>query len=147
MCQTASKSLGGLSLNDFRHSEIVVMGWEYMDAQLETEKINESIREIIQGMAGGHAVHQADALKFGLYRARQQNGAANCSFARLRCIDRACEARCQPVSPFSPGDGIKCTKRAGWFGTMCNLTMVCSDCGHARIDHCSWCKGCRSMFG
>lgn len=147
MCQTVSKFLGGLSPNNSRHSEIMVMGWEHLDAQLETKEINESIREIIHGMAGGQAAHQADALKFGLYSVLQQKGTPIRAFARLRCTYRACEAHRQPISLFSQGNGIKCTKRTGLFDTVCNQTMECSECGHAHTDHCNWCKGCRSVFG
>lgn len=111
------------------------------------KEINESVREIIYGMAGGQAAYQADALKFGLYRALRQMGTGNCSLPRLRCTSTACEAHRKPVSSFCLGNSIKCTKRGDPFGTVCNLTMKCSGCGRVRTDHCTWCKGCRSMFG
>jgi hypothetical protein len=132
----------------------MVAGWKHLDAQLEAENVNKPVREIIQGMAGGDAVHQADALKFGLYGALRQKGSANRSFARLRCPDTTCEARRQPVSYTSLGNNLTCMKHGvggwGWHGAYgggSNKIMECSECGHARTDHCTWCKGCRRIFG
>ena len=123
------------------------MGWKYLDARLKAEKVNESIREIIQGMAGGNAPHQVDALKFGLYGALRQKGSTNRSFAQLRCCDVTCEARRQPVSYASLGNDITCPKHNTWFSAVGDKVMECSECGHARTDHYTWCKGCRRMFG
>ena len=124
------------------------MGWKYLDALPETERINGSIQEIIQGMAGGHAAHKTDALKFGLYDALRQKGSTNLTFAQLRCPVTTCEARRQPVSHLSLGNGINCTKHKGWgwFTGERPKMMECSECGHARTDHCTWCKGCRGAF-
>jgi len=133
-----------------QYSEIMVMGWKHLDAQLKAKNVNTPIRETIQGMAGGRAAHQADALKFGLYGALRQKGPANRSFARLRCPDATCEARRQPVSYLSLGNNLTCTKHkgwGGWFGAVSTKVMECSECGHTRTDHCTWCKGCRRIFG
>jgi hypothetical protein len=70
-------------MNDGRHSEIMVMEWKHMDAKLNSDKTIKFIQEIIQGMAGGKAAHQADTLKFGLYAALRQNGPTKCPFAQL----------------------------------------------------------------
>ena len=124
----------------------MVMGWKYLDAQLKTESANKPIREIIQGMAGGHATHQTDALKFGLYDALRQKGSANRSFARLRCPDATCEARRQPVSYLSLGDSLTCVGHGPGRKAVSTKIMECSECGHARTDYCNWCKGCRRIF-
>ena len=127
------------------------MGWKHLDTQLKAEDVNKPVREIIQGMAGGHATHQADALKFGLYGALRQQVPANRSFARLRCPITTCEARRQPVSYLSLGNSLTCTKHGGWglswSSAVSTKVMECSECGHARTDHCTWCKGCRRIFG
>ena len=144
-----------LNPDDGRQSEIMVMGWKYLDANLRKVRVDESIREVIHDMAGGDAAHQADALKFGLYgalRARQEC-AANHPFARLRCPDASCKAHHNPVSYLDPGNSINCTRHnvGGWgraFGSpVTPKIMECSECGHARTDRCTWCKGCRRMFG
>ena len=126
------------------------MGWKHLDAQLK-EEVNEPIREIIQGMAGGHAAHQADALKFGLYGALRQKGSANRSFAWLRCPDVACKGRRKLVSCLSLGNSLTCPKHKDlvWsgFSAVSTKIMECSECGHTRTDHCTWCKGCRRIFG
>ena len=125
------------------------MGWKHLD-QLKAE-VNEPIREIIQGMAGGHAAHRADALKFGLYDALRRKGSANRSFARLRCPDAACKERRKPISCLSLGYRLTCPKHndLNWtgFDAVSAKVMECSECGHARTDHCTWCKGCRRIFG
>jgi len=129
------------------------MGWKHLDAQPEAEKINGSIQEIIQGMARGHAAYKTDALKFGLYDVLRQKGSANNTFAQLRCPVTTCEARRQPVSYLSLRNDITCTKHPippfidiGFPTGERVKMMVCSECGHARKDHCTWCKGCRGMF-
>jgi len=133
-----------------QYSEIMVIGWKHLDTQLKTENGEKPIQEVIQGMAGGHAAHQADALKFGLYGALRKKGLVNRSFARLRCPDAACEARRQPVSYLSMGNGLTCIKHPSPWGRPNGVStkfMECSECGHARTDHCTWCKGCRRIFG
>jgi hypothetical protein len=147
-CRTIFRPLGVLNPDDFRHSEITVMGWERLDAKLGVERINESIRVIVQGMAGGHAKHQTDALKFGLYDVLRQKGSAKHSFARLRCPDVTCEGHRQPVS-CPAGNSSACTKRKdrGFWPSTCSKIMQCSECGHVRKDHYTWCGGCRGMFG
>ena len=123
------------------------MGWKYSNAELKAEKVNGSIREVVQGMAGGNAPHQADALKFGLYNVLRREGSTNRSLTRLRCRDEACEARRQPVSYASLGNSITCPKHSARPDAASTKIMECSGCGHARTDHCTWCKGCRRMFG
>ena len=124
------------------------MGWKHLNAELETEKIDESIRGIIQGMAGGNAAHQADALRVGLYGAFQRKGATNHPFAQLRCTTKGCTARQSPVSYLSLGSSTGCTKHAfSWSSSTTPRIMECSECGHPRTDHYTWCKGCRRMFG
>ena len=112
----------------------MAMGWKYLDAKLKAEEIDESIREIIHGMAGGNAAHQTDALNFGLYDALRQKGSADHSFARLRCPYAPCEARRQPVSYLTLGDSISCTNHEIG-GPECFIrqpqAMECSECGHA----------------
>ena len=131
----------------------MIMGWKHLNTQLKAESVKKPIREVIQGMAGGHAAHQADALKFGLYGALREKGPTNTAFALLRCPETTCEARRQPVSYLSLGDSLTCTKHQGpwgsWLGAPIPGTkiMECSDCGHARTDHCTWCKGCQRIFG
>jgi hypothetical protein len=127
----------------------MVMGWEHLDAKLETEKTIELIQEIIQGMTEGNAIHQADGLKFGLYNALRQGGATNYPFARLRCPDAGCAAHSDPVSYTSLGDSICCTRHRRWsLGSAATpKVMACTECGHARADSCTWCKGCRRIFG
>jgi len=126
------------------------VGWKYLDARLKEEDVNKPIREIIQGMAEGHAAHQADALKFGLYGALRRKGSDDRSFARLRCPDATCKARRQSVSYISLGNSLTCTQHGplglGWYGGADTKIMECSECGHARTDHCTWCKGCRRIF-
>ena len=124
------------------------MGWKYLNAKLKTKDIDESIRGIIQGMAGGDSAHQADALKFGLYGALRQEATGH-PFAQLRCSDTNCTAHGHPVSYLSQGNNIDCTRHVGWgswFGAT-SKGMECSECGHPRTDHCTWCKGCRRAFG
>jgi len=132
--------------NGCRQSEIMVMGWKDLDGMLKARKINESVRGIIHGMAGGDAAHQTDALKFGLYGALRQKGSTSHPFAQLRCPNTACNVHPQLVSYLSLGNSTGCTSR-GWFGRAgTTKPMVCSECSHPRTDHCSWCKGCRRMF-
>jgi len=127
------------------------MGWECLGAKLRTEEIDESIRGVIRGMAGGNVPHQSDALKFGLYGALRQERAANHPFARLRCPDKSCKAHQRPVSYPVSGNSISCTRHegGGWLGLgpTTPKIMECSECGHAREDQYPWCKGCRRMFG
>ena len=150
MCRTISTLLGALNPDGFRYSEVMVMGWKYLDAQLKEENVNKPVQEIIQGMAGGHAGHQADALKFGLYGALRRKGSADRSSARLRCPDATCEAHRQSVSYISLGNGFTCTKQEcggwSWSSGAGTKIMECSECGHPRTDHCTWCKGCRRIF-
>jgi len=151
-CRTISKPLGSLNPNNSRQSEIIAMGWKHLDAKLKTEEMDSSIREIIQGMAGGRAIHQTDALKFGLYGVLRRKGSANHSFARLRCPEKTCEAHRQPVSCPAPGNSNNCTGHEVRWGRngpifTTTKTMECSECGHARTDNCTWCKGCRRVFG
>lgn len=123
------------------------MGWKHLDAKLGTEKIGESIRGVIHGMAGGDGIHQADALKFGLYGALRREGVTNHPFARLRCRDVGCEAHNHPVS-LDPGNKGGCTRHKGAWGLSAPpKVMECSECGRARTDQYTWCKGCRKMFG
>ena len=125
------------------------MGWKYLDANLKAEKIDESVQGVIHDMAGGDAAHQADALKFGLYGALRREGAAKHPFARLRCPDKSCDAHNHPVSYPISGNATSCTKHKGWGwgGLTTPKVMECSECGHAREDQYTWCKGCRRMFG
>ena len=123
------------------------MGWKILDTKLKTEKIGDSVRGVIHGMAGGNAVHQADALKFGLYGALQQEGTTNHPFARLRCPVASCETHHNPVR-LDPGNSVGCTKHVvGWGELETPKIMECSECGYARTNRYTWCKGCRRMFG
>src|SRR5882757_9582094 len=101
----------------------MVMGWEH----LKTENINESIQEIIRGMAGGNAAHQVNALKFGLYSVIRQNGSSGCPACR------------DPVSYISLGNGVSRVRRTNWGrrGRPPPVTTVCSECGHSRTDYSS----------
>lgn len=135
-----------LKRNDGRQSEVIAMGWKYLDAQVRKETVDESIRGVIRGMAEGDAAHQADALKFGLYaalRARQGWG-TKYPFALLRCPDAGC-ASLRPVSYLDPlrRNNFCSSRHEDWR----RKAMECSQCGRARKDQCTWCKGCRRLFG
>ena len=103
------------------------------------------MREIIQRMAEGDVAHQADGLKFGLYNALRQRGMGDYPFARLRCPHKGCANYDSPVSYTALGDGIRCTMHKG-SGAATAGVMECTECGHARTDRFTWCKGCRRMF-
>jgi len=137
-----------LNAKGVRQSEIMAMGWEHLHANLETEKTTELIQEIIQSMGEGNAVHQADGLKFGLYDALRQKGAVNYPFARLQCPDAGCAWHHDPVSYVALGNSLCCTRHKRWSSgsAATSKVMVCSECGHARADRCTWCKGCRRIF-
>ena len=115
------------------------MGWKHLGAELKTEIATSSVQGLIKGMADGGAAHQADALRFGLYAALRLKGPNVSHLALLKCADKKCEGHNNPVSYQSLGRGIACTEC--W-----SESMVCADCGHARVDHCTWCKGCRGLF-
>ena len=128
------------------------MGWKYLNTKPKAEKVDKSIRGIIQDMAGGKSAHRVDALKFGLYGALRQRGSAKHPFAQLRCPDKSCAAHHNPVSYLSQGNSVDCTRHKNGFGssffgtTSTSKVMECSKCGHPRTDHCTWCKGCRRPF-
>ena len=126
------------------------MGWKHLGTQPKAENVHKPIREIIQGMAGGRVSHQANALKFGLYGALRKKKPASLSFARLRCADTTCEAHFQPVSYLSLGNSLTCVRHRDRWGRSSDISagiMECNECGHPRTDHCTWCKGCRRVFG
>ena len=120
-----------------RHSEIMVMGWKHLGDELKTERTSSSVLELIKGMAEGHAAHRTDALKFGLYTALRLKDPSNSRRALLVCAEKTC--RSKPVSYQSLGGGTGCAQcRVG--------KMVCTDCGHARVDRSTWCRSCRKLF-
>lgn len=134
--------------SDVSQSEIMVMGWEHLNANVETEKTTELIQGIIQSMSEGNVTHQTDGLKFGLYNALRQKGGASYPFAQLRCPDEGCAAHRDPVSYTALGDSLCCTRHKRWsLGSAATpKEMQCTECGHTRTDRCAWCKGCRRMF-
>ena len=122
-----------------RHSEIMAMAWRHLGTELRTEGTTSSILGLIEGMAGGRTPHQADALIFGLYTALRLKDPDDSRLARLKCAEKKCQSHDKPVSHRSLRGEVRCAQ-CGTAG------MVCADCGHARVDHCTWCKGCRKMF-
>lgn len=116
------------------------MGWKRLGAELETEKTTATVLELITGMQGGSARHRADALKFGLYTALRRKDPNSDRLALLKCVREGCQARDQHVSYQSLVGGTICvTCLAG--------IPACSNCGHVRNDHWTWCEGCRMIFG
>lgn len=118
----------------------MVKGWKHLGGKLKAER-KTSVLELIKGMEGGGAIHRVDALKFGLYSALRRKGPAQGALALLQCSTEGCSANKDPVSYDALGAGIICPKHL--FSTP---HMKCSECGHTRVDHCNWCKGCRRLF-
>jgi len=120
----------------------MAMGWKHLGAELKTERTTASVLDLIKGMERGDAVHRAGALKFGLYNALRQKGPAKNTLARLRCTDERCLASKEPVCYDAlRGDG-SCSRRRPHK----SRAVKCSECDYARVDHCTWCKGCRRVF-
>jgi len=123
-----------------QHSEVMAMGWKHLGADMKTETTMTSTLELIKGMAEGGTAHRADALRFGMYNALRQKGPSDGRLALLKCVNEKCKGPVQPVTYRSLGGKIQCAKCR-------TVNMECSVCGHARRDHCTWCKGCRMLFG
>lgn len=127
-------------ISNNRHSEIMAMGWEHLGAKMKTERTTASVLELIKGMEGGGVAHQADPLKFGLYNALRRKDPAKSTLARLRCVDEDCSGNKEPITHDTRGGNLGCPN------LLCTQTMKCSECGHTRVDHCTWCKGCQRIF-
>lgn len=147
-CQTIPEMFAVSRTNDVRYSEIIVMGWKYLNANLGEEKETELVQELIERMAEGNVVHQANGLRFGLYNALRQRGMGDYPFARLRCSKKNCANHARPLAYTDLGDRIYCAVHRRWSLTRVATpgVMECTECGHARKDRFTWCQGCRRMF-
>lgn len=127
-----------------RHPGIMAIGWKHLRAKLKTERTTTSVLELVIGMKKGDAAHRANALKFGLYEVLRQKDPAEGTLALLRCCDNKCPANKVPVSQQSLRGKIVCPDWRHFLGPS-ELTQ-CSECGHLREDHYTWCKGCQRLF-
>ena len=124
-----------------RHPEIMTIECKHLSEELRTERTITSALELIKGMEGGDAAHRANALKLGLYNALRQKDPAKSTLAKLRCIKKTCRANEHPISYHDLGG------KAGCPGShVVQTTMVCSECGSARVDYSRLCNGCRRLF-
>jgi hypothetical protein len=128
-----------------RHPEIMEMGWKHLGAKLKTDRTKASVLELINSMNDGNAAHRANSLKFGLYNALRQKDPAKSTLALLRCCDENCPANKRPISYNDLKGRVVCIDQRHRL-IPSESSLKCSECGHVRIDHYTWCRGCRRLF-
>jgi hypothetical protein len=119
------------------------MGWKHLGVKLKTDRTKASVLELINSMNDGNAAYRANSLKFGLYNALRQKDPAKSTLALLRCCDENCSANERPISYNDLNGRVVCNRLNHW-GT--HSSLQCSECGHVRVDHHTWCRGCRRLF-
>ena len=126
-----------------RHSEIMAIGWKHLGTKLKNEGTTNSVLELIKNMKDGNAAYRANTLKFGLYSVLRQKGPAKSTLALLRCSEERCPANKDPIPYRNLRGDVFCPDMCHLFQS---VRPKCSECGHPRADHYTWCQGCQRVF-